>query len=297
MSTTALVPIEQQLANLDRIASESNILALVEGGGQFSAALEVADKMNALREALTPEIMERFMKLQGSALGFKTDKDNENGYPVAVVREVLIEATFKGFRLVGNETNVIGGRFYGTREGFEARMRDLSKKGLLTDLKITPGIPKTVGDGAIVHMDATWKWRGKGDSISLEIPIRVNKFQGADAILGKARRKLLAAIYSRVTGTEITDGEVADGDLETMKRAETTTTPPPAPREFCDEETVKKLEEAFADYEAEVNTYLQKEQLVEAGESFRKVSPKLAGTMLKKRDSLLENAGVIRAKK
>ena len=53
-----------------------------------------AGVITTLRNLLTPKIMEPIMALQNTSLGFRTD--NFNGYPVDVVKDALIEATFKG---------------------------------------------------------------------------------------------------------------------------------------------------------------------------------------------------------
>jgi hypothetical protein len=75
--------------------------------GTFTMASRMAAGIRALRAALTPEIMQDIMALQGSSLGFRTDKDKEGGYPVEVVKECMIEAVLKGARVINNETNII----------------------------------------------------------------------------------------------------------------------------------------------------------------------------------------------
>jgi hypothetical protein len=209
--------LQEKFEALDKFAAENSVTTLLAGDtvGAFALTLKMSSAMEQLRSMITPEMMKPIMALQGSALGFRTDKDKEGGYKEEVVKEVLIEATLKGFRMVSNESNIIGGRFYAARDGFERIFRDLGKSGRLTDLRLSPGIPKTQADGAIVDYSASWTFKNaKGDLIKdelkLQIPIRVNSGQGPDAVLGKAKRKILAAIYSRITGTEITDGDVED---------------------------------------------------------------------------------------
>ena len=76
-----------------------------------------------------------------------------------------------------------------------------------TDFKPTYDIPEMKPGRATVNCKATWKMNGKNDSVNCVIPIRVNGNMGADAVLGKAARKLMARVYSQATGTDITDGE------------------------------------------------------------------------------------------
>jgi len=189
-------------------------------------AIVLANGMRALRTALTDEIVEKLlMPLQGSSLGFRTDKDAGQGYPVAVVKDCVIEAMIRGFQPVGNEFNIIAGRAYFTKEGFTRKVAEF--KGL-TDLEFEIGVPHNAGEkGALVPYVARWKLNGKPDQIVRDvmkredgsvsdqrIPIRVNSGMGADAILGKARRKILAQVYEKISGVKFapTDGEAIDTD-------------------------------------------------------------------------------------
>jgi hypothetical protein len=301
VTSTALATLDQQITLLDTIARECNVVAIAQEGGQFSSALALADKIQMLREALTPEVMKRLMALQGNPLGFRTDRDTKGGYEVAVIRDVFIEATFKGFKLTQNETNVISGRFYGTKEGFEARMRDFAKAGLMTDLKIIPGVPKTQTSGAEVHMRASWRWKGQPDTMEVDIPVKTDQYSSADQILGKARRKILAAIYSRVTGTEVSEGEV--GDVDTMKRVEplqthgtganTKSDPSDSTVQQLSPEIMAKMDETVGgDNEGETNLYLIDVGWIKKGQTWRDLSEKRANQILAKKDSFLEAAGI-----
>ncbi len=187
-------------------------------------AIVLANGMRALRAALTDEIVGKLlMPLQGSSLGFRTDKDAGQGYSIEVVRDCAIEAMIRGFQPVGNEFNIIASRAYFTKEGFT---RKVSEFPGLTDLEFEIGVPHIAGDkGALVPYTARWKLNGKPDQIVRDllkredgsvsdqrIPIRVNSGMGADAILGKARRKILAQIYEKVSGAKFapTDGDAID---------------------------------------------------------------------------------------
>jgi hypothetical protein len=206
----------------------------------------------------------------------------------------LIEATMKGFRLFANETNIIGARFYATREGFERIFRDLAKSGRVTNLRLSPGVPKSVGDGAIVDYAATWTLKNAAgdainDELKLSIPIRVNKGQSADAILGKAKRKMLAAIYSRITGTEITDGEVEDAktiDITAQKPGE------PQPKAKLDDAVLADLEKLLKPHEEPANKYLRGIQWIGEQETFRDLPDKYAKQILAKKDGFLTAAGI-----
>lgn len=194
----------QALQTLETLAEQYS-LTVLEARGRFERALMIADGISALRTAVAP-IIERVMPLQNNPLGFMTDK-RDTGYPADVVRDCLIEATLRGVSVAGNEFNIIAGRCYVTLNGFRRLMRELPG---FTDLKLYPGVPKAANGGAVVPFKATWKYQGKADQLEREIPVRINAGMGVDAILGKANRKMLASIYSQITGSEHSDGEVGD---------------------------------------------------------------------------------------
>lgn len=286
--TSTALALPDQIAALDKLAEDKNIVSLQEQG-VFAAAFGMASAIKELRDAITPAIMEPIMALQGSALGFRTDKDSSGGYKVDVIKEAFIEATLRGFKPIGNQMNVIAGRFYATKEGFEARFRELSQRGLITDLKLHPTVPKTTADGAIVTYSASWKWKGKADSIdALDIPIKVNSGMGPDAILGKAKRKILAAIYSRVTGSEITDGDAQEPAIDV-----TTKPVPEAPKvEPVSAETLAKLEKILGGHEADANKYLLSIGWIKAGQTFRDMSEKNGAAIIAKKDGFFGAVGI-----
>lgn len=209
------------------IAVEQGIkgLGLTEIESGFEKAITITGAIESLQNALNDEVMKPIMRLQGNTLGFRTDYDSKGGYPLETVRDSLIEAVLRGVQPVGNQFNIIAGRCYITKEGFTFLLKNL--KGF-SDFKPVFGIPQSKPGGAIVKCSATWKMGGKGDSITCDIPVKVNQGMGSDAILGKATRKLMARVYAQATGTEITDGEAAEAaidiqaDVKSSKATETT---------------------------------------------------------------------------
>lgn len=216
MSSLVTVDQEMQLITLEEIAAEAN-LQVVSNYGPFKQGLIMAAGMRKLQEHITDEMMSDVMQLQGTPLGFRTDKDSSGGYAVNVVRQVFIESIIRGLRPVGNEFNIIGGRLYITKEGF-ARLVP-SWPGI-AKLKLSPGVPQTSANGALVHYRATWEINGEPHALERikvgeddnRIPVRVNSGMGVDAIIGKATRKMYAAIYGVLTGLgdAVPEGEVDD---------------------------------------------------------------------------------------
>ena len=187
--------------------------------GSFMAELSVALAVSDLREALTDEMMKPVVALMNTDLGFRTDRDpklspkDRDGnamtpYSVEVVRECFIESKLRGFHACGNEWNIIQGRFYACKNGLK---RKCEQWPMVTDLKIDLGLPRSAGDkGAIVPGKARWKKDGVADLIEAEIPVRVNGGMGADAILGKAQRKLYKLVHDRLAGIVTEDGEAGE---------------------------------------------------------------------------------------
>lgn len=212
---------------VDEIASGA--MELFKEAGSFSAELQVAQAMLDLRVSLTDDMMAPVMGLMNTDLGFRTDRDpkltpkDRDGnpmtpYPVEVVRECFIESKLRGFHTVGNEWNIISGRFYACKNGLKRKCEQW--KGV-TDLKVDFGVPKMASEkGAIVPVKSTWKKDGVSDSIAAEIPVRVNFGMASDAIIGKAERKIYKRILDRMSGIITPDGEANDelDPSEHMKR-------------------------------------------------------------------------------
>ena len=196
--------------------------ALAETEGRISRAMVLADGLERLRSAMDKTVMQRVMRLQGTKLGFRTDRDgkdkdgkDKDTYPESVVRDCLIEALLRGVYPVGNEFNIIAGQCYITREGYERLVREIEG---LTDLKIAPGIPVQHNGQTVVRVAANWRLNGIPDQLvdgegkpGRVFSVRVNEKMGADGIVGKAIRKTLKAIYEQATGSLLT---TSDDDLE-----------------------------------------------------------------------------------
>lgn len=202
--------------SIDAIAAGA--MSLFEQAGSFEAELQLAHAMGQMRAMLTPDVMEPVMALMNTDLGFRTDKDPKQidpktdkpfiPYSVEVVREVFIEAKLRGFHTAGNEFNIIAGRFYGAKNGFRRKVTRFPGLSLFKDVY---DVPRTVGDkGAIVKARASWTLGNVEGSIEIEIPVKVNSFMGADAILGKAERKLLKRVHDRITGQNTPEGEAGE---------------------------------------------------------------------------------------
>lgn len=197
--------------------------------GIMQRTLTLGRAMTIMRASFRGEILERMKALADTPLGFMTDRlsGGKPPYEENIVRDCVIEAMLKGAEPIGNEFNIIAGRCYLTKQFFERALRQM--RGL-TDLRLVEGVPTTAQNvgGALVPYRASWRINGKKDSLVCDITkdgdsriaVRVNAQMGVDAILGKAKRKMLARIYARVTGSEWTDDEFAEGLMEDLAELE-----------------------------------------------------------------------------
>lgn len=216
--------IEKAVTDIQKVLETCNVTALA-AMPVLSQAVTLATGVNQLRHALTEDIVKAvFVPLQGSPLGFVTDKDRDGGYPAAVIRDCVIEALVQGLRPIGNEFNVIAGRMYAAKNGL---MRLVQEFPGVTDLQIIPGVPAMTDKGALVPMRLTLRRDGKplelvrelrkaadGTLDDTRIPIRLNAGMGVDAVIGKATRKILKAALDMLRGNTMV---MADGDaIETV---------------------------------------------------------------------------------
>jgi hypothetical protein len=231
-----------KLAKLDEIANNALASNLSAGQG-FSAAVAMADAMRDLMDLLDDQIVDKFMLLQNTSLGFKTDRDPSRprkgqqveAYGRDVVKRCCAEAILKGVPVVKNCFNIIVSNAYVTREGFHYL---LSKLPGFTDFEKVIGVPKALPDEKgmmFVSCKARWLFKGKPGSLSWEkddpptnIVIPLDEWTKPDAVTGKAERKFLRRVYEQVTGCQVTDGDVDEpGMLREPKVAQLPEGPKP----------------------------------------------------------------------
>ena len=231
-STGDIAKLESAMAELDKIADECGLQKVANEKGRFAAAMAMADGVHKLRNAMTQEIVEAsLMPLMNTALGFLTDRDPARArsgkevvpYGWQTVRDCVIEGVIRGMRPVNNEINIIGGRCYCAKTGLE---RVVGEYPGVTDLVLSAGVPAIAPAGALVPFSATWKKDGVPQRLERidrrptggadeRIPVKTYQDQGADLIIGKATRKMLALVYGKLCNSKVSipDGEVGDPDF------------------------------------------------------------------------------------
>jgi len=216
-----------ELATIESIVEQCGMSA-VASEGHFGRAFKLAAGIRMLSQAITKEMMADIMALQGSGLGFRTDKDKEGGYKdEGTVKLCFIEAMLLGAYPVGNEFNIIADRPYLTKEFYTRKLMEFPG---LTNLTPLPAVPVMAGDkGALVSFVVTCKIHGQArrferlpprkleDGTLTEderIAVRVNAGMGTDAIIGKATRKMYKWVYEQLTGFKTQDGEVGENTID-----------------------------------------------------------------------------------
>lgn len=201
---------DQRVVALDEAVKSSALSTQSEN--PFARMIGIANAMATIRANLDEQVMGAVMMLQGAGMGFRTDKDSSGGYPMPVVRDALIEATLRGLHPVGNQFNIIAGRFYCTKEGFKQLLNNIA------GLKwfIVPGNLKQVANGTEVPVHVKYTLNGETKELDWTFPVRVNAGMGTDAVLGKAERKARKRLYEYITGVELADGEIEDTKPEAI---------------------------------------------------------------------------------
>lgn len=199
---------ENMLKVLDEEAAKGGELAN-SIKASFSGALAVAKAASRIRQALSIELVkEVIMPLMNCDFGWRTDNGN---YSDSQIRDVWVSAVLVGAVPVNNEVNMIAGRLYLAKNYFKRKVREFPG---LTDLVTLPGKLTMAPGGALVEYTASWVLNGKPMTVARvgnsAIPVRLNAGMGADGAIGKAERKILAAVFTQLTGSSFADGEAEE---------------------------------------------------------------------------------------
>lgn len=186
------------------------IQAIRDLGDGFEKTFKLSRAIQELRKYVlsNKNILDTIVSLQGSSLGFRTDKDNAGGYKPEEIVDAVIEAVFYGAKPTGNQFNIISKKCYLTREYFRDKLNNYS--GLIYDFAFP--VPTMHGDGtATQRVKITWSLNGeKTNEKLLEFSIRVNANMGADAVLGKAERKSGKWLLEKLNNTGYPDSDAGE---------------------------------------------------------------------------------------
>lgn len=244
--------LERDFKPMERVIDD---VMAAQNDAHFARAVGMARAVDRLSNMLNEDAMSLLMPLMNTRLGFRCDKPNWKNtqpYTPAEVKACMIEALIRGAFLTGNEFNIIAGNCYFTKEYF---WRKINEHPDVVEFSPVPGLPRYIGSvggeaedklGAVVPYKVTYRMKGENTSrvLEREIPIRVNKTMGADAIIGKADRKMWATVWNAISGwreplpdgdvdgTEPAKGEAANQrllDANAAKQSKIPSDIPPAP--------------------------------------------------------------------
>jgi hypothetical protein len=205
---------DKQIQLLDETAKDVAVL-MQEKERKIATAIQIGKGIQKLKNFILEDkgFTETLMSLQGTKIGFITDRDKSGGYPENVVSECALDALLRGLCLHDNQWNIISGQMYITKNGLKHILDNMPD---LFNLQITIGSPQMGESEAKVRCRASWTIKGLKMAIGEEendpcvIVVRTNRGMGIDAVIGKATRKLYARIYERCTGSIAPEGDAEE---------------------------------------------------------------------------------------
>lgn len=212
--------LEQTAKRIDLLAGRYS-KAIVEAPGHMERAFLLAEGIDHLRQAITPQVMQKVLRLMNHKNGFMTDRGGERGkikepYPENVVKECFIASLLQGLYPVGNEWNIIAGDCFVTQNGWRRKFEEIEG---ISDIDVVPGVPRTADGHALVRVAIAWKLHGHASALrdhegkpGVVFPIAVNQYSSSDQVIGKALRRAYRLAYQKATGSVCTlpDGEVGE---------------------------------------------------------------------------------------
>jgi hypothetical protein len=213
------IAISEQHQLVSKEINEQVLSVISNHADGFQKAFVMATALQKIKELLTPEVMKPIMALQGSKLGFKTDRDvvknrttgkyeKGPGYPIEVVTECVTEAILLGLEVTNNQMNIIGGNMYPTREGFGGLLDKIN--GLRYNITYPSVSQSPDKQSANVIAKIEWSLGNESKKQEIDFPIKSDTYTTLDALIGKAERKAKRWLFNHIRGTDISDGDVTE---------------------------------------------------------------------------------------
>lgn len=226
--SNAVATIEQVGTQIDNIVEKCLPITSKQAQG-FNEALILAEGIKSMRDLFLNNqgIQANVEAMANTSLGFMTDRspdiikaNNAKGkkaltpYTYDQIAECCIEAMLQGYRITGNEFNIISGRFYPAKNG---KYRKIIENETVSNFFFTTTSPIFSTEQrmnyskvdnvqvAKVQCFATWTQdetnvRLGYDDDKLVFKIKANAFMGDDGIVGKALSKLFSRVLMRIEG-------------------------------------------------------------------------------------------------
>ena len=186
--------------------------------GAIGRAVAMAAAIRTAK-AIVDANIDEFMALAGTPLGFAVDKPG--GYTKEQIGACVMAALVNGDSPIGNEWAIIGGRYYRQLAGWESAFSRIPNSTVpIYRIGNVETITQPTWDDkaqrailGIAKVEATIEFAVRGEIYSAEfrdytatgglderLLIRVNKGMGDDAIIGKAKARLMKALYRQYRG-------------------------------------------------------------------------------------------------
>ena len=191
---------------------------IAKAGDVIERAVAVATGLQLCRQ-LVRDKLELFKSLAGSQLGFAVD--NPGKTTDAQYIDAISQALLEGVQPTGNHFAIIAGRYYLQLPGWEARWAKIADEA--PDIRLgtietisdprwdenakrsVPGIARVEAEGFVSVAGQIYEVRYRDNrsathGMDQRLAIRVNNGMGEDAILGKARARMLKALWRIYNG-------------------------------------------------------------------------------------------------
>lgn len=214
------------IENLEACAEAGRALVAVGAkrlGSQIACALAMQDMQSLLLNG-GPRMAALLDGMQNNPMYFKADQK----YPAAVVAECVTQACMLGLDIVGNQFNIIQGRFYLTKEGLDKLLCDMGIPHAVVchpyrqGESIKGGVDRNgrqMADINMVIIPVTLSWMEGGQDFTqeLEFQVRMNANTTPDNVNGKATRKAYKWLYDKISSQSgrasmfrVDDGDASD---------------------------------------------------------------------------------------
>lgn len=217
----------KELVMSEQLREATDKLVAVIGYNPVAPIFAKANVVLAVRDWLeVPEVRSKLMALQGTEAGYLTDMDEKGGYDEKTVRNCVTVALTNGFQLVGNEFNIIAGKFYGAKAGYKRKCREFENdrfkvlhvgdpdNGDVIESPTTVTVPMQV---TYVLLDKETQQRIT-KTLKKRIQLTKKSRDMVDAWLGKAAKRLYQRLLSDLTGQEFDfDEHGGDGVIKEDK--------------------------------------------------------------------------------
>jgi hypothetical protein len=188
-----------------------------QAGDAIERAMAVAKGLRYCRDMVASQLAV-FKDLAGSQMGFAVDRPDRTTDREYI--EAISQALLEGASITGNHFAIISGRYYLQLPGWESRWSRIAdtapdvrlgtievttEPGYNDKGKATPGIARVEAEGSVsvqgeLYEVAYRDLRSTTGGLRLagmdeRLAIRINHGMGEDAVLGKARARILKALW------------------------------------------------------------------------------------------------------